>query len=641
MTAPAPDDLFVSFQRAVIGRYSLERELGRGGMGVVYLAREVRLDRLVAIKVLPPEFTDRIDLRDRFMREARTAAGLSHPYIVPIHAVDDADGFVFIVMAYVNGGTLAQRVASHGPLPARDVTRIMREVAWALAYAHAQGIVHRDIKPANILLEQGTGRAMVVDFGIARLTETGGDTATGIVLGTPEFMSPEQAAAESLDGRSDLYALGIVAYYALTGTLPFTAPTSQAVLAMQLTRAPVPAATAARGAPRELTDAIDRCLEKAPESRFANGEALVDALEQRAERSSVVPVPVRVFLDRRRMALLLAALFVPSVLTLAVTTSLTMHATAWAVPFAGVAGVLIALGLPLSILTFRLRRLLRLGYGRDDISAGLRIAFERRREEFIYEFGVQRNTREKVFRVVGIAGLAIGGTALAGIIATGGSIAGTVTPVAVIGLYAGVLTTIFSAKWRRLRAASGSIWSKFWSGKIGERLVSIASYKLGERAVPADRPTEMAIAMSAEAMFGTLPRTMRESLGDVPAILRELEGHARVARARIAELEAAIAEAQHGRGAHLSGSSTRQEALIADLTDRRDRAGGRLAELVTALENVRLDLLRVRAGGGSVDSITRDLAAAREFGKEADRLLASGREVEDALRVANPTPRPI
>ncbi|MEO8624760.1 MAG: serine/threonine-protein kinase, partial [bacterium] len=630
--APAPDDLFVSFQRAVIGRYSLERELGRGGMGVVYLAREVRLDRLVAIKVLPPEFTDRADLRDRFMREARTAAGLSHPYIVPIHAVDDADGFAFIVMAYVNGGTLAQRVATHGPLPARDVTRIMREVAWALAYAHAQGIVHRDIKPANILLEQGTGRAMVADFGIARLTESGGDTAAGMVLGTPEFMSPEQAAAETLDGRSDLYALGIVAYYALTGTLPFTAPTSQAVLAMQLTRAPVPAATAARGAPRELTDAIDTCLEKAPESRFANGEALVDALEQRAERSSVVPVPVRVFLDRRRMALLLAGLFVPSVLTLGVTTAL-MRTAAWAVPFAGVAGLLVAVGLPLGILTFRLRRLLRLGYGRDDIAAGLRLSFERRREEFIYEFGVQPNTREKVFRVVGISGLVIGATAVAGMIATGGSIAGTVAPVAAIGLYAGVMATAFSSKWRRLRAATGSFWSKFWNGKLGERLVSIASYKLGERAVPADRPTEMAIAMSAEAMFGTLPRAIRESLGDVPAILHELEGHARVARARIDELDAAIAEAQHGRGAQLSGSSTRQETLIADLTDRRERAGGRLAELVTALENVRLDLLRVRAGGGSVESITRDLAAAREFGKEADRLLASGREVEDALRV--------
>src|SRR6266487_943581 len=146
------DALFLSFQEAVAGRYSLERELGRGGMGVVYLAREVRLDRLVAIKLLPPEFAAHESLRSRFMREARTAAGLSHPYVVPIHSIDEIGGFVFYVMAYVNGETLAQRVAARGPLPPHTATRVLRGVAWALAYAHAQGVVHRDVKPANILL---------------------------------------------------------------------------------------------------------------------------------------------------------------------------------------------------------------------------------------------------------------------------------------------------------------------------------------------------------------------------------------------------------------------------------------------------------------------------------------------------------
>src|SRR5213076_2986692 len=138
MTHPAPDRLFLDFQAAVAGRYSLERELGRGGMGVVYLAREVRLDRPVAIKVLPPELAAHDTLRDRFMREARTAARLSHPYIVPLHAVDEIGGFVFYVMAYVDGETLGQRVQAHGPMPAHEVSRILREVAWALAYAHAQ-----------------------------------------------------------------------------------------------------------------------------------------------------------------------------------------------------------------------------------------------------------------------------------------------------------------------------------------------------------------------------------------------------------------------------------------------------------------------------------------------------------------------
>src|SRR6185369_844350 len=181
-------------------------------MGVVYLAREVRLDRSVAIKLLPPEFAAQERLRDRFLTEARTAARLSHPYIVPIHSVDEINQFVFYVMAYVDGETLAQRVAARGPLPPAQAARILREVAWALAYAHAQGIVHRDVKPANILLERGTERAMVTDFGIARLAHASGETAVGELLGTPEYMSPEQASGEAVDGRSDLYSLGVVGY---------------------------------------------------------------------------------------------------------------------------------------------------------------------------------------------------------------------------------------------------------------------------------------------------------------------------------------------------------------------------------------------------------------------------------------------
>ncbi len=627
-----PDDLFVAFQRAVIGRYSLERELGRGGMGVVYLAREVRLDRQVAIKLLPPEYASQPELRDRFVREARTAARLSHPYIVPIHAVDDADGFVFIVMAYVDGGTLSQRVMEHGPLPARDVTRIMREVAWALAYAHAQGVVHRDIKPANILLEKGTGRAMVADFGIARLTDTLGDTASGMVLGTPEFMSPEQAAAEPLDGRSDLYALGVVSYFALTGTLPFTGSTAQIVLAQHLTQAPVPAGTAARGAPRVLTEAIDRCLEKAPEARFATGEALAEALESGREKSVEVPVPIRVFLDRRRTAVLLVPIAVTFSAGSGITASLMQHGQEWALPLVGLGAFAGFVILPLAIVLVRLRRVLRLGYGRDDILAGLRVGFERRREEFLYEFGAEPTKREKLFRLASRTSGVVALVSIATLIATRGTMVTFVAPIAVTSMYVGIITTAFTQKWRRLRSATQASWSKFWSGRIGETLVKLAGYRLGSRAIPADRPTELAIAMSAEAMFDSLPREQRAALGDVPAVLRELEAHARVARARIGELDAGIAEAQHGRGAQRGVSTSRQDALVADLTERRARAEERLSELVTALENVRLDLLRLRTGGGSVEGVTRDIAAARAFGEEADRLLASGREVEDAIR---------
>ncbi|HKW11379.1 MAG TPA: serine/threonine-protein kinase, partial [Gemmatimonadaceae bacterium] len=273
------DPLFLSLQEALAGHYALERELGRGGMAIVYLARDVRLDRPVAIKLLPPDLAAHDKLRDRFMREARTAARLSHPHIVPIHAVDEVRGYVFYVMSYVDGETLAERVANRGPLPPREASRLLQEIAGALAAAHGQGVVHRDVKPGNILLERATGRAMVADFGIARVADGGGgETAVGELLGTPEYMSPEQAAGEPVDARSDVYSLGVVAYYMVSGQLPFIAPTIEAVLAKQLTQVPPPAASVAAGIPRSLANAIDTCLIKDPSRRFQSAEAFADAL---------------------------------------------------------------------------------------------------------------------------------------------------------------------------------------------------------------------------------------------------------------------------------------------------------------------------------------------------------------------------
>jgi eukaryotic-like serine/threonine-protein kinase len=623
------DALFLSFQQAVVGRYSLERELGRGGMGVVYLAREVLLDRPVAIKLLPPELAARPELRDRFMREARTAARLSHPYIVPIHAVDEIGGFVFIVMAYVDGGTLAQRLAAHGPLPAHDVTRIMREVAWALAYAHAQGVVHRDIKPANILLERGTGRAMVADFGIARLAETTGDTAAGVVLGTPEFMSPEQATAEELDGRSDLYALGIVAYLALTGTLPFTANTAQGVIAQHLTQPPPPVATVARGIPRSLAQAIDKCLQKQASARFPNGEALADALAPGIDKRPEVPIPIRVFLDRRRMGMLIIPATFTVPLVTAVAQTIAKHGGHVAPALTIAAMIALAVGFPFSVIVYRLRKLLRVGYGMDDITAALRASFERHREEFLYVYGGEATTRERLLTFVGASGLVIGGAGVIAAIVMPHQMMRFVAPVGLIGLYTGMAGTAFSSRWRRLRRGTGSLWSKVWSGPVGKQLARIASIKLGDRAVLADRPTEMAIAMSAEAMFAAFPKELRESLGDIPQVLHGLEAHARAIRSRIEDLDTSLAEAQ--RGPARAVSTDRQDALVVDLTEAQERAQARLEQIVTALENLRLDLLRLRAGGGSMEGITLDLAAAREFGQETDRLLESGREVEQAL----------
>jgi serine/threonine-protein kinase len=285
MTDPAAKPLPARLGEALGDAYTIEGEIGRGGMGVVYRARDERLQRRVAIKVLPPELAFQRDIRERFTREAQTAARLSHPHIVPIHSVGEGGGLVYFVMGYVDGESVAARIRRRGRLPVEEVRRIMKEAADALSAAHALSIIHRDIKPDNILLEGTRGRVMVTDFGIAKaLSSTSAATLTGagVAIGTPAFMSPEQAAGErEIDGRSDVYSLGIVAYQMLTGELPFNAPTVAGILMKQITE-PAPDLRAKRGdAPDDLALAVTRCLEKDPENRWPSTDALRRALESR------------------------------------------------------------------------------------------------------------------------------------------------------------------------------------------------------------------------------------------------------------------------------------------------------------------------------------------------------------------------
>jgi serine/threonine protein kinase len=286
MMAPTERPLAARLAEALGDAYTIEGEVGRGGMGVVYRARDERLQRRVAIKVLPPEFAFQQDIRERFTREAQTAARLSHPHIVPIHTVGEGQGLVYFVMGYVDGESVAARIRRRGQLPVEEARRIMKETADALGAAHAVSVIHRDIKPDNILLEGTRGRVMVTDFGIAKaLSSTSGATLTGVgvAIGTPAFMSPEQAAGErDIDGRSDLYSLGIVTYQMLTGTLPFSAPSVAGILMKQITE-PAPDLRRQRSdVPEDLALAVARCLEKDPENRWPTADALRRALESRA-----------------------------------------------------------------------------------------------------------------------------------------------------------------------------------------------------------------------------------------------------------------------------------------------------------------------------------------------------------------------
>lgn len=269
-------------------------------MGAVYLGRDIKLDRHVALKVLPPEFAVQPMLRDRFLRETRTAAGFSHPNIVPVYAVEESDDLLAYAMGYVEGESLMERVRRAGPLTVRETVKLMQDVAYALAYAHGRGIVHRDIKPDNIMIDRASGRALVMDFGIARAKSNAqvaapGLTRVGEVVGTPEYMSPEQASGDEVDGRSDLYSLGLTIMFAVTGKIAFSAETTQKVLVKQLTESLPPVTSVRPDLPGALADAIDRCVEKNPSDRFETAEALVDALDNSQLVQADVPLPIRLF----------------------------------------------------------------------------------------------------------------------------------------------------------------------------------------------------------------------------------------------------------------------------------------------------------------------------------------------------------
>jgi serine/threonine-protein kinase len=346
MTAPISPE-FLALQELLAGRYSIERELGRGGMGIVLLARDVALDRPVAIKLLPPHLASRPEERERFLQEARTAAGLSHPNIVPIHLVEARGELVFFVMGFVDGETLRDRVERAGPLSPRLATKLLQEVAWALGYAHQRGVIHRDVKPDNIMIERATERALVTDFGIA-VAKGAAERADGAVTGTARYMSPEQACGEPVDARSDLYSLGATFFYALTGRAPFEAANMPAILAKHVYET-APLVQALRPeVPAKLAAVVERLLRKAPAERFQTGDDLARVAGELRGRDFRAPPLLRAFVRNAQVS------------------TLVLLASVLAGKGMGIIG---------AILLFQLvvvaRRLLKDGYTFDDIRAAL------------------------------------------------------------------------------------------------------------------------------------------------------------------------------------------------------------------------------------------------------------------------------
>ena len=622
----------LDLQSALAGEYSLERELGRGGMGVVYLARDVQLDRQVAIKVLLSHVADTPVARERFLREARTAAGLSHPHIVPIHRVGEAAGHVYFVMAFVPGETLGERIRRAGPLPAAEAMRMLREVAWALAYAHGRGIVHRDVKPDNILLEEGSGRALVTDFGIAQVGATTLETDAGRVLGTAQFMSPEQAMNEAVDGRSDLYALGAVGYVALSGQFPFEASSVPALLFKQVSEAPRPVGTLVPGLPRALVDTIGRCLAKAPDERFPDGEALAAALAPTDEGRGTLPSPLRAWLSERNPATIAYAVWsgvigIPFFFD--VNQYVMFHRSVYLVDMIKL-GIVASLPL-VPMLGFhanRAKRLFAAGYTLADLRGALDVGDRERGEQVDLpaDTGTQRALRLGTFASLATAmvtsffddpirlALELRHVLLpfqfwqwssmgAWLVSLGFLVAANMTQVRIMPRWLARLTR-------------GGVRESLWRSRLGEWIARRLGAPDRTRATTAGvfQATESALGLAAADLFAALPSAYREQLAELPAIVDALEARASAARADVELLDRLASDA---------GASSAANELFT----RRASAKSQLGAAVASLETIRIDLLRLHAGASDLQPLTTLIDEARELGRDVDRLAAAQREV--------------
>lgn len=617
--------------------YTIEGEIGRGGMGVVYRARDERLQRRVAIKVLPPELAFQQDIRERFTREAQTAARLSHPHIVPIHSVGEGQGLVYFVMGYVDGESVAARIRRKGSLPVEEARRIMMETADALSAAHALSVIHRDIKPDNILLEGTRGRVMVTDFGIAKaLSATSGATLTGIgvAIGTPAFMSPEQAAGErDIDGRSDLYSLGVVTYQMLTGALPFNAPSVAGILMKQITE-PAPDLRIKRpDTPEDLALAVGRCLEKDPASRWATADALRRALESRSTvalrtsgEAGRVP-PGRVGSERLRR--------VDRARTVA--TAADVERGSRAAPA-------------------RDRNLARgpaFPLPRVPASPPSRHGRRDRSKELVPDTGEPRIIQRVRGQFASWAAVSVG---CAGInIATGIDQPWFLFPM--FGMGIGLLRS-YATLWQ-----SGYSWRDVLSRPAAADALETTMTKGGKGARAIGPPTTEDYGAQLPAILqvhsdrlailklvAKLPTSERKMLPDVQQTVEGLYARATdVARTihamdtnldseGLAQIDERIAglsrEPDDPERARRLNLLQRQRKTIADLRGRRSQVASHLESCVLAMQNVRFDLLRLRSSGVAavLGDLTQATQQAKALSRDVDNAIAAAGEVRDAMR---------
>ncbi|MBI1967924.1 MAG: protein kinase [Gemmatimonadetes bacterium] len=612
------------FNRSLTGRlsralgeaYTLEGEIGRGGMGVVFNARDERLKRRVAVKVLPPDLAFREEIRLRFLREAETAARLSHPHIVPIHSVGEGpDGLVYFVMAFIDGESVAQKLKRRSRLPPEEARRIMIETADALSAAHALGIIHRDVKPDNVLLEGSRGRVVVTDFGIAKAlsstTGAGTLTATGVAIGTPHFMSPEQAAGDrEIDGRSDLYSLGVVAYQMLTSELPFNAPTVPGILMKQITELPPPITDKCPECPEDLAACVMRCLEKEPEARWPTADALRRALESRSTPA---------YRPRR-------------------STRSSRYPTGMELPGAP--------GLP----PFPVARSPQLP--RQPAGRGRRSAQRKEQEAAVKPGGEPEIVRKMRASFVSWASVCGALTVLD--LMQGGGLGWSLFPTFFWGGF-GVFPQ-YMKLWQ-----AGYSWRDVFNRPVAPDAVAA---RLGTSARPIDLPPATTDEFGSQvtaihqarqdrkailSVMQRLPASERKLLPDVVAtvdgLLNRAEELARMLHAMSAGVdERAVVrldekiEATKRQGEGLERERQlklllRQRQALTDLVTRRKQVEEQIESCGLAMQNVRYDLLRLKSAGVAavLDDLTHATQQARALSRDVDHAIAAAGEIREAL----------
>ena len=480
-------------------------------------------------------------------------------------------------------------------------------------------------------------------------------TGAGEVLGTAEFMSPEQASGDEVDARSDIYSLGVLGFYALTGRFPFEGSSAMAVLAQHLTKPAPPVASVAPEVPAQLARAIDRCLRKPPEDRFADGAALAEAIGKGTSVERELPIPVRVYLQKMREltssvpAIILLWLMVPFALL-----------GGWYLVMNEIFPLAFVLGLeaafatlllggtfaPIVALARHTRRLLLAGFGVEDVRLALKQDVDRRTEEIRFEYGKEVTIVDRVLRILTWGSLSVG--AVSGFVFTALLVAfpalvndwDILAPLAFLSLDATAFLAIAGAvRNKRRRDTVGEGWLSVLRSRVGKWLFKLGGLGLGRQALTggaAHRPTEMAISIAADRLFESLSKTMKRELHDLPETIEKLQSDAQNMRQQVDELSTLIAEIGNDPGR--VGAEDR-DVLRADLETTREEAQSRMTEAVSALEKIRLGLLRMHAGDGGVESVTVHLGAAREVSEAIGRLISGQTEVARLLESRRTTGR--